>query len=70
MTVAFCKDCGHNVKLPHYKHQKKYNVFADHPTFERIDKYNLSESQMNKLVETLKKYNYENITIEKPFEKN
>lgn len=41
-----------------------YNVKADHPVLQRIDKYGLTALDADELVKELKKYNYENITVD------
>lgn len=45
------------------KKQDTYLVEADHPTFRRIYDRFQSEEEANNLVKEIKKFNYENITI-------
>ena len=43
---------------------KKFNVTANHPTFKRIDKFNISKIEKDNLLKELKAYGYENIKVE------
>jgi len=44
--------------------KKLIHVQGDHPTFMRIDKYLSDDNDVQKLVEELTHYNYENIKVD------